>query len=146
VAASTESFAKVDRELERFGSGTRAADLVTAGWVTQQWQRLLGNLGDTSKERLAELDAAFGFSRSGNSEVLCDWLLIAIAADYEPAYPALEKFLTSMGRRKFLRPLYTALAKSPAGLERAKAIYTRARPSYHPVSRASIDPIVGWSG
>ncbi len=144
ATASTESFAKVDRELERLRSGALPADLATEGWVTQQWQRFLGNLRGVPKEKLADLDAVFGFTRSGNSELLCDWLQIAIAADYDPAYPALERFLTNIGRRKFLRPLYTALAKTPAGLARAKAIYAKARPGYHSVSQAAVDEILSW--
>jgi hypothetical protein len=93
---------------------------------------------------MAELDAAFKFSESGNAEILHAWLLRVIARQYKPAYPALEKFLTSMGRRKFLKPLYTELAKTPEGMELARRIYARARPSYHPVSYATIDEILKW--
>jgi hypothetical protein len=32
--------------------------------------------------------------------------------------------------------------KTPAGAERARAIYARARPNYHPIATASLDPIV----
>jgi hypothetical protein len=68
----------------------------------------------------------------------------SIKNQYEPALPALEKFLTSMGRRKFLKPLYEELAKTPAGLQRAKTIYAKARPTYHPVSSGTIDKILNW--
>jgi aminopeptidase N len=144
VVTESAALAKVDQELARLRAGALAADLETEGWVTQQWQRFLRGLEKSSKERLADLDAVFAFTRSGNAEILNDWFLLAIAADYEPAYPALERFLTGMGRRKFLRPLYTELAKTPAGLARAKAIYAKARPGYHPVSQGTIDAIVGW--
>ena len=60
----------------------------------------------------------------------------------EPAYPALEKFLTSMGRRKFLRPLYQAMEDNPSTRELARTIYARARPTYHPISATSIDAIL----
>ena len=145
AVAATDSFARVDRELERFRTGARATELDTTGWVTQQWQRFLGGLGGISQERLAELDAAFAFSRAGNSEVLCDWLLVAIAADYQPAYPALERFLLRVGRRKFLRPIYVELAKTEEGLAWARGVYARARPGYHAVSRNSIDQVLGWT-
>jgi leukotriene-A4 hydrolase len=146
VVTESAALAKVDHELGRLRAGALAADLETEGWVTQQWQRFLRGLEKSSKERLADLDAVFAFTRSGNAEILNDWFQLAIAADYEPAYPALERFLTGMGRRKFLRPLYTELAKTPAGLARAKAIYAKARPGYHPVSRGTIDAIVGYKG
>ncbi len=88
---------------------------------------------------MAELDGAFKFSETGNSEILNEWLLKAIANKYEPAYPALERFLTSMGRRKFLKPLYTELARTPEGLEMARRIYQKARPSYHSVSYNTVE-------
>ena len=143
--ASSPAFALADAEASRFLEGTPAGELATAGWTTQQWQRFLSRLGrGVPRERMAELDAAFGFTRSGNSEVLAAWLEHAVASGYEPAYPALEKFLTTVGRRKFLKPLYSELARTPAGLERGKAIYAKARPGYHSVSRAAVDPILGW--
>ena len=89
-------------------------------------------------------DAAFRFTASGNAEVLTDWFQKAIAAGYEPAYPAVEKFLKSVGRRKFISPIYKALAATPEGLERAKRIYAEARPAYHSVARGTLDPMLGF--
>jgi hypothetical protein len=59
----------------------------------------------------------------------------------ESAYPRLEEFLLTIGRRKFIKPLYEELAKTPEGRERALAIYRRARSTYHPISVASIDDV-----
>ena len=59
-----------------------------------------------------------------------------------PALPALERFLTSQGRRKFLRPLYEDLMKTDWGQAEARRIYARARPLYHSLSTATLDPIV----
>ena len=97
-------------------------------------------------DRIADLDQTFKLSDSGNSEVLAAWLEKVIASSYAPAYPALERFLTGMGRRKFLQPLYTAFAKTPAGTELALRIYEKARPGYHTVSRQTIDKILDWRG
>jgi hypothetical protein len=69
---------------------------------------------------------------------------MAIASDYAPAYPRLEQFLTSMGRRKFLKPLYEELVKTPEGKKRAQAIYRKARPTYHHIAVTTVDKIVGW--
>ena len=95
---------------------------------------------------MAALDEAFRFTQSGNSEIQTEWFLRAIESGYEPAYPALERFLTTVGRRKFLKPLYTELAKSPAGMEMALRIYRQARPTYHSVSRGTIDQVLDWRG
>jgi hypothetical protein len=133
----------VDAELARLAAGTPPAELATTGWVTQQWQHFLRNLPATpaplDAARLAALDAAFHFTDSGNAEILSDWFQRAIAVGYEPAYPALERFLLAVGRRKFIGPLYAALAKTPEGLAFARAVYTRARPGYHPLAQQSLD-------
>jgi hypothetical protein len=99
-----------------------------------------------SAARLAELDAAWKLSNSGNAEILSEWLLLAIRADFEDAWPALERFLTIQGRRKFLKPLYTELAKTPDGKARAQRIYEKARPGYHAIATNSIDAILGREG
>ena len=91
---------------------------------------------------IADLDRAFAFSKSGNSEILFAWLRIAIRHRYEPAMPALEQFLTSQGRRKFLRPLYDDLMKTSWGPAVARRIYRQARPTYHAVSVTTLDAIV----
>ena len=92
--------------------------------------------------QLEDLDRAFGLTRRGNSEVLFAWLRIAVRHHYEPAMPALERFLTSQGRRKFLRPLYEDLIAADWGKPVAKRIYATARPLYHAVSVATLDQIV----
>ncbi|HEX9425800.1 MAG TPA: M1 family metallopeptidase [Pyrinomonadaceae bacterium] len=95
-------------------------------------------------QRMAELDQAFHLTQSENSEIAFQWLLMSIRIRYEPAYPRLEEFLVSIGRRKFIKPLYEELAKTPEGKERALAIYRRARPTYHPISVAAIDEVLKW--
>jgi hypothetical protein len=92
--------------------------------------------------QMADLDRTFGLTNRGNSEVLFSWLRIAIRHRYQPAMPALERFLTTQGRRKFLRPLYEDLMKQEWGKEEARRIYDRARPLYHSVATATLDPII----
>jgi hypothetical protein len=69
----------------------------------------------------------------------------SIDRGYEPAFPALEAFLLKVGRRKFLRPLYSHLAATEAGRERALEIYRQARPGYHTVSVQTLDEVLGWT-
>lgn len=130
---------------ERFTAGGPAAGLPGKRWTTQEWLHFLDALpADLPASKLADLDAAFALTRSGNSEVLFQWLLLAVRRGYEPAYDRLAGFLTEQGRRKFLKPLYEELAKTPAGKERARAIYRDARPTYHPLSAETVDAILGW--
>ncbi|HEY8548768.1 MAG TPA: leukotriene A4 hydrolase C-terminal domain-containing protein, partial [Vicinamibacterales bacterium] len=139
----SDAFTRVDEALKQFAAGTAAAQLQTAGWVTQQWQHFIGNLpASMTAARLADLDRQFGFSKSGNSEVLFAWLRVAIRHRYEPAMPSLERFLTSQGRRKFLRPLYEDLMATDWGKPIARRIYAAARPTYHAVAVSTLDAIV----
>lgn len=141
----SEEFARVEAQVEAWEKGTPAKNLNTTGWTTHHWLHFFHKLPPTMTERqMAELDEAFGFSASGNSEILSAWLLDAIASHYKPSYPALEDFLMHVGRRKFLKPLYTKLAESPEGLEMARRIYAKARPTYHSVAFNTIDEILKW--
>ena len=142
---ASEAFVRVDSQIEAWTGGTAAAQLETEGWNTHQWLHFLRGLPEElSAEQLQDLDTTFGFNTSGNSEVLHAWFHHVIRNDYEAGYPALRSFLTDMGRRKFLKPLYERLAETPEGLEMATEIYTAARPGYHAVSTNTIDEILAW--
>ena len=56
---------------------------------------------------------------------------------------AKQQYLESIGRRKLIVPLYTAMMKTRDGAQRARVVYARARPGYHPITAASLDAIVG---
>ena len=141
----SDAFTKVEAQVQAFEQGTHAANLATKGWSTHEWIHFLRHLPKTlTLAQLTDLDAAFGFTSSGNSEILHEWLLQAIDHKYEPAYDALERFLLRQGRRKFLKPLYQKLAETPEGMQRARAIYAKARPMYHAVSYRTIDQILKW--
>jgi leukotriene-A4 hydrolase len=144
---SSPVFARVEQQAQEWLNGQLpASKLQTANWSYHEWQHFLRSLPTPlPKERMAQLDTAFHFSQSGNSEILHQWLLMAIRNDYAPAYPKLEEFLVSVGRRKFLRPLYTELVKTEAGRTRAMSIYRKARPGYHPIAIATLDEILTWN-
>ena len=135
----------VDATVARWQSGVPAADLDTAGWNSNQWVYFLRQLPEhVAQERMADLEHAFRFSATGNSEILFAWLRQVVRNEYRPAYPALERFLEAQGRRKFLQPLYQDLAKNAEGMVLARRIYAQARPTYHPVAQAAVDKILGW--
>lgn len=115
----------------------------TDDWSSHEWLHFIRHIPtDVSTEKLAELDGKFHFTESGNAEIQAAWFEHTIRHNYTPADPALEGFLTRVGRRKFLKPLYKALAETPEGLEKAKKIYAKARPNYHSVSQATLDEML----
>jgi leukotriene-A4 hydrolase len=143
--AESSRFDEVDRQIEAFAGGAPPKSLETQGWTTHEWRRFVGGLpADMTAAQMADLDLAFDFTNTGNSEVFALWAVEAIKRDYRPALPAVERFLEGMGRRKFLVSIYGELAKTESGRELARRVYEGARPTYHPVSVGSIDRILEW--
>jgi len=137
---------QVDAQVARWRAGRTAADVRTEGWSTQSWLHFLEAIaGNLDAASMADLDRRFDLTNSGNSEILCTWLRLSIQHGYSAADPALVRFLTDVGRRKFLEPLYREMVKTDAGRERARQLYGRLRGRYHAVSRGTIDEVVGWS-
>ncbi len=129
------AFEAVERQAKAWADGTAAKELATRDWSTQEWLHFLNSMpAKLTPDRMKELDDAYKLTGRTNSEVIFQWLLLSVRHGYEPAYPRLEQFLTSQGRRKFLTPLYAELIKTPEGRQRAERIYEKARPTYHPIS------------
>jgi leukotriene-A4 hydrolase len=144
-AAASGRFAAVDQVLGQLADGAAAASLLpaTADWSSHEWVHFLQGLPETlTDEQLAGLDAAFGFTGSGNAEILAAWFPHTLRAGYAPADAAVENFLRHVGRRKFLVPLYRALLATPDGPARAQAIYKEARPNYHSVATGTLDALL----
>ena len=95
--------------------------------------------------QMTALDKAFGFTKTGNSEIAAEWFILSIQNGYTQADPAIEQFLIRVGRRKFLTPIYGALIKTDAGKQRALEIYAKARPNYHSVSINTLDEMLNYS-
>ena len=143
---ASDAFVKVEAQTKNYLSGKISVGAIeTKSWTTQEWLHFLKTLPtDLSAKRMAELDGAFNLTKRGNSEIAFQWLLMSIRNDYAAANPRLEEFLTSIGRRKFVKPLFEELAKTSEGTKRANEIYARARPGYHPITVASVDTILKW--
>lgn len=140
----SDAFQRVETQAKDYASGkTKAENIQTTNWTTQEWLHFLQTLpADLGASRMAELDKAFGLTQKGNSEIAFQWLMMSIKNNYAAANPRLEEFLTTIGRRKFVRPLFQELVKTPAGTTRAVQIYAKARAGYHPITQASIDEIL----
>ena len=140
----SDAFDRVEKHARAWMSGNaQLSSLPAQQWTTQEWLHFLRSLPENlDRARMAELDKAFSLTSRGNAEILFQWLMMSIRAKYEPAYPALERFLIEVGRRKFIRPLYQELVNTPDGLQRAQSIYRKARPGYHPISQITVDDLI----
>jgi len=140
--AAQDRFMKVDAEREKFLKGTAPAELATKEWSTHEWLQFLRKMPALTTGQMKQLDDAFKFTNSGNSEIAFLWFMTSLKADYTPAYPAMEKFLSSVGRRKFIEPLYGEMMKSPKHVEMAKTLYKKYRGNYHPLAQEGLDHTV----
>lgn len=144
ISPTSELFHKVDAEITRFNFGAFARDLETSKWSAFEWVHFLRHLPKTLMfEQMKELDDAFSFTTSGNSEILAAWFEHCIRNDYQTAHEKLEMFLVNTGRRKFLMPLYGEMIKTEPGIAMALSIYQKAKPNYHSISVRSIDALLG---
>jgi len=141
------AFATVDAAAAAYGAnGTIPAAAAWRAWSSAERQRFLQKLPqERSAEELAQLDRQLGLAGTGNNEELFLWLELALANRYEPAVPKAEAFLAEVGRAKFVRPLFvTLMEEGEWGPPIAQRIYAKTRPSYHAVTRGSVDKVVGW--
>ena len=122
-------------------AGKRRADSLDAGsWNTQEWMYFLDGLPKKlPASQVAELDAAHHLTGAANAEIARRWYLVAIRSDYQPARQAMAAYMTRIGRRYLVVPLYEALAKTPDGRAFAREVYAKAKPGYHPLTQASIE-------
>jgi leukotriene-A4 hydrolase len=144
VLPSSNSFQPVDEARSAWlGGKVPAKKLETRDWAAQQWMYFLEQMPAVlRKDQLAELDQAFGFTHSGNAEVVRRWLILVIRSAYQPSFTRLEEYLETIGRVTLITPLYVELMKTPAGATLAKRVYALARTGYQSEAVAAIDPIV----
>ena len=138
-----QAFADVDRAVTRFAGGAALDKAAWQAWNTAERLRFLNRLPrKLAKARLDALEQGLGLNRIANNEVRFAWLELAIANRYQPAVPSIEQFVLSQGRRKFVRPLITALAEDQAwGRPIAARLYPKARPLYHSVTTKDLDEL-----
>jgi aminopeptidase N len=138
------AFAEVDAAAEAFGADRTLDDAAWTKWTSAERQRFLASLPrELMEAELAGLDEALRLSDSKNNEILFLWLKLAMENQYEAAVPTVDTFLSNVGRRKFVAPLFETLMEEGAwGQAIAKRIYAKTRQSYHSVTTGTVDKAV----
>jgi leukotriene-A4 hydrolase len=121
-------------------AGTLPDSALTGKWTTQEWVHFLEGMPETlSKAQFKALDAAYKFTGTPNGEIAQRWYPLTVRSGYMAARPAIGDFLSHVGRRKLVMPIYDALAKTPDGLSFAREVFTKARPGLHPITIGSVE-------
>ena len=142
-AVGSVKFKALDSLIVKWTALSNAGVLKSAKLSSNESLYLISHLPEnTTIDQMKVLDQVFKFTSSGNAEIQSAWYILSIRKGYQPANKNIEAFLTSVGRRKFLMPLYKELVKTPEGKQWAKKIYVNARPNYHSVAYNSIDELL----
>jgi len=139
----SDKFSTIDKIIaEDIKNGRLEIDNSPA-WTTHEWLHFIRHLPkDLTPKTMKELDEINGFATSGNAEILAAWYELSIEnGHYINIKSEIKSFLTRVGRRKFLTPLYKAL-KEQGDLAFAKEIYADARANYHAVSVQTMDKLL----
>ena len=143
-----DAFATVDAAARAYAADRTLDARAWQGWSAAEQMRFLRSLPEAlSAEELAQLDRTLDLSTTGNNEIKFLWLEAALRNRYDPAVAQAEAFLSTVGRNKFVEPLFRALVdEGQWGFPIARRIYDRTRPSYHSYTRGKVDQVLGVEG
>ena len=128
---------------ERWPTGGRPSAEQIAAWKPMELMVYLQKLPrQLTLDDCAWLDQHLALMGRGNYEILVEWLTLAAAAGYEPAFPRIREVLMKVGRMKYLRPLYSALGGHPRTRALAREIFAAASPGYHGLSRRVVQGVL----
>jgi leukotriene A-4 hydrolase/aminopeptidase len=115
--------------------GRRPTEAQLAGWSPTELLLWLQRLPALDATDCAWLDARLGLTDRRSHEILVQWLCLALPAGHPPALARVREVLSTVGRMKFVRPLYQALGKTEPGRALAREVFAAAAPSYHALTR-----------
>ncbi len=140
---NSSRFDAVDVQINNFTKDNLVDKTIAAKWSTHEWLHFINNLPEKlSEKQLNDLDAEFHFTGSSNCEIADAWYVVALKNNYSKAFEAMDKFLCTVGRRKFLLPLYGEMNKTESGKKLAHQIYAKARSGYHSVAQQTLDEML----
>jgi len=97
-----------------------------------------------TKEQIFLLDLSFDLSKSANMDIRASYLRLALEAECRDADldQAVANLMLTVGRLKYLRPIYKALAQTQDGYALATDLFLLARPNYHPIAVEQITALL----
>ena len=148
VKIESERLKKIEILADRFMEGKdifKKGKVKRENFTTQEWQTFIRRLPtDIKPSQMKVLDKKLNFKDCGNAEIMSEWYVLAIHSSYRAARPSMQKFLTKVGRRKYLEPIYETLANSrhSGDLAWGRSVFEKAKGNYHFVSQSTIKEIL----
>lgn len=138
-------FSKIDSIVSAWNKKElKDTSVLTKEIVTSNEKKFFINMlpSQMTVEQMSDLDKQFNFTGSNNTDIQLAWYILAIRNHYTTADKRIEDYLIENGRMWHIIPLYKEMMKTPDGLKRAKLIYQKARPNYHPMTYQAIDKLL----
>lgn len=145
IKVRSERFLAVDKVFEAFKQNHKLSYIAEMKiWSTHEWLHFLrkGYNGGFTKDELIVLDQNFDLTNTGNAEKAMVWYVLSIEQSYEVPEKNMMTFLSSVGRMKFLEPIYEAMAKSDLYKDKVQQVFEKNKPYYHPLTIKSIQQIL----
>jgi leukotriene-A4 hydrolase len=113
--------------------------LDTAKWNTLERIHFLDGLPKTLEaKQLDALDAALTLTGTQNGEFAQRWYPLTIRSGYLAPRPAIVAFISRVGRRKLIMPIYAAFVATPEGKAFAQKTFARIKGNYHPLTAGAV--------
>ena len=141
-----KAYGKVDLMVDSISSNAMIRSIERlAKYSVSEWLYMLGELnkGTVEKAALSRLYAAHKQQLLSNSEIKTKWFVLCINSDFHDVDKEINRFVMSVGRRKFLVPIYRAMKGSKMSKGALKELYQSARPNYHSITRGTLDNLLG---
>lgn len=123
------------RALDQAAPGPQAAS-----WSSEYWKAYLSTLEAPKDPAFLEgIDGEHNLIARSNLEIRVPWLELGIRSGYRPAIAPVVDVLGTVGRMKYLKPLYDALLETPDTRDTAVVLYRRNRHFYHPIARNVVE-------
>jgi leukotriene-A4 hydrolase len=130
-------------QADAWKDGRRPDPAAMRAWPTAELLVFLQHVPrELSQADCAWLDDNLKLTARGNYEILAQWLAVAAASGYQPAFDRVRLLLSTVGRMKYVRPLYQALGKTPVGRALAREVFASAAPTYHALTRRAAESVM----
>jgi leukotriene-A4 hydrolase len=95
-----------------------------------------------NQERVELLSSKYDLTESKNAEIIFPFILIGIKAKWLPIIQKSLNFLNSIGRIKFVRPIYTKLFEWNEAKQVAVDNFEKFKPFMHPITVSTIEKLL----
>jgi aminopeptidase N len=134
---------RLDAVRELAAKGAAPAPEAAKAWTPAEWQLYLEAMPKPSPLSVCrELEERYALTGSKNLEIAVSWLVLACESGYEPVLPRAREVLGSIGRMKYLKPLYRALVKRAETRDLARELFALYRDRYHPIARDMVGGLI----